>query len=396
MTELEDNGLFAALDPSPVSAPLMPELSPSGRRTPRFVSGRELSTGRPAIAVQVMQASHVPIVAQICVDEGLAAILTIDTRTDPMRAIHDQVAAFSGITRDVTHTLVDANRYAGSGRVSGVHDLDVGWIDAQLNLGFEYALTNSPYIPEGDTAAVESILDQVVRMRRPVIAALPIANWWLRNKRGRKFLLERINRAGVPVALMVEHAKDPMGVVDVVRGLVAILAAEPPVLLLRSDLSAIGACAHGAAGGAIGTTTGLRHIFPKPKPDQKGGGYRDPQVAVFVPQLLAYMSVSKAADLAQYTGIDKFMECTCYRCNGLGVEWITDETTAFDHSLRAITDFAATRLGTRKTPQEMKDGWSLALETAQHKHLDIEGTTGVEVGIPKFFGAWRPVYGAGE
>jgi len=396
MTELDGHDLFTALGLSPIAAPSTPVVSPSTERTPLYASGRELYAGRPAISVQVMQPGHIPTVGQICLDEGLAAVLTSGTRSDPIRTIGDQVARLREVARDVTHTLADANRYSGVGRVSGVQNLDVGWVDAQLNLGFEYALTDSPYIPERDFAAVDSILDQVSRMRRPVIAALPIANWWLRDARGRTTLLERINRAAVPVALMVEHAKDPMGVVDVVRGLVAILAAEPPVLLLRSDLSAIGACAYGAVGGAIGTTTGLRHIYPKPKLDKKGGGYRDPQVAVFVPQLLAYMSVSKAADLAQHPGIDKFLECACHRCNGLGVEWITEEVVAFDHSLRAISTFAMSCLGTLKSPQETKAGWSRALELAQHKHLDIEGTTGVEVGIPKFFGAWRPVHATGE
>ncbi|WP_223203754.1 hypothetical protein, partial [Cellulomonas soli] len=152
-------------------------------RSAPLAPARELYTGRPAISVQCEATAPALLsAAGICVESQLGAVLTFAARY-PVRSsmIGDVLETFGGVTGDVQHVLIDANRYAGTCRTIGASTLDLDWVDAQLRAGLRYALTDSPYIPDCDTAALESVLSQTRAMRRPVIAALPINYLWLKN-----------------------------------------------------------------------------------------------------------------------------------------------------------------------------------------------------------------------
>lgn len=183
-----------------------------------------------------------------------------------------------------------------------------------------------------------------------------------------------------------------MGVQAVVRGLVHVLGADQPVLVLRCDASAVASVPYGASGGAIGTQTSLRHLYPLPKPGKSGGG-RAARIAVWVPRLMSYMSVEKVADLVQYPGMDQYFVCDCLVCNGLRLDRIVNDQDAYEHSLRALTDFATRRLGTERTPELQRRALFEAGSHAQFAHQDIEFTTGVSLEPPAFIGAWRVAYG---
>lgn len=351
----------------------------------------ELYPGRPALAVQ-FAANEIEIqsVGDICAASGVGAVITLPPgRPLQVSRIKEALDMFQGARGDVTHALIDANRYAGTRRIVGASTLDHAWVDAQLDKGQRYALTDSPYIPDGDFAALESTLAQGRAMGRPVIVNLPISYLWLKNRP--RQLRDAIDRAGVPVALTVEHSGDPMGGHAVVAGLVHVLGAEPPVFVLRCDASAIVALAYGAAGGAIGTTTSLRHLYPLPNPGAKSG--RGPaRVAVWVPRLLAYMSIEKVSDLVQYPGIDQYFLCDCTACNGLCLDRVVNERQAYEHSLRAMTEFATTRFSSQTPAAQQRLSFYEATKSAQFAHMDIEYETGVELEPPAFLGAWKRAY----
>lgn len=359
-----------------------------------FVPSRELYSGRPALAVQG-EATDAGIIsiAGLARSSALGAVVTVasNARADTRR-VQRYLDVFRDRAGDVSDVLTDANRYFGSGRLIGPTTLDVAWTDAQLNNGQRYALTDSPYIPAGDRTAFESVLTQTADMKRPVVAHLPIANEWL--KKDATYMRETINRVGVPVALTVEHAKDPMGVHGVVRGLVHVLGADQPVLLHRCDVSTVVAVAYGAAGGAIGTTTGLRHLYPlpKPEPDGKKRGFRKPRVALLVPRLLAYMSVEKIADLAGHPDAAQYLQCDCDLCLGQTLDRVVTQELAYEHSLRALMDFATTKLAPEKTPALQQLAFNEAGKYAQFAHFDLEAITGVPMEPPAFIGAWNTVY----
>lgn len=356
-------------------------------------SVRRLYPGRPTLAVQVgASQTDLTSVAGLCASAGLGAVISLPAGRAPLPSqVKEVLAPFQDGRDGVAHALVDANRYAGARRLVGVSRLDPAWVDTQLANGQRYALTDSPYIPDGDFVALGSILAQGRAMGRPVIVNLPISYLWLKRKAHARQLREAINQAGVPVALTVEHVGDPMGVQAVVAGLVHVLGAEPPVSVLRCDASAIVALAYGAAGGAIGTTTSLRHLYPLPKPGKKGGG-RPARIAVWVPRLLAYTSIEKVSDLVQHPGLDQYFICDCTSCNGLRLDRVVDERQAYEHSLRALTEFAATRFGANKPVAQQRLAFYTATEAAQYAHMEIESETGVPLEPPAFLGAWKVAY----
>jgi hypothetical protein len=92
---------------------------------------------------------------------------------------------------------------------------------------------------------------------------LPLDARWFAAPPVYEALAREINKYDVPVAVVIEHESDPFGVRYVVTGFLELLdAVRVPVLLLRSDVSALGALCHGAHAAAIGTTSALRHLYP--------------------------------------------------------------------------------------------------------------------------------------
>lgn len=147
--------------------------------------------------------------------------------------------------------LCDADRYGG-GRLrlrAGV-GLRRGWTNRQHDLGL-VALTDSGYLSAGDWPGLHRLLDDAATHEPPVIVMLPLAADWFAVPAWVHRLVTTVDEARLPVAVAVEHDGVPFAVRHVLLGLLRLLTASVPVLLLRSDLSALGAVCHGAHAGAI-------------------------------------------------------------------------------------------------------------------------------------------------
>lgn len=59
----------------------------------------------------------------------------------------------------------------------------------------------------------------------------------------------------MPVALVLEHRGDPLGVARIMHGVLAILDAGISTMMLRCDVSALGLIARGALAAAYGSKT---------------------------------------------------------------------------------------------------------------------------------------------
>ncbi|WP_284744940.1 hypothetical protein [Amycolatopsis sp. RTGN1] len=146
------------------------------------------------------------------------------------------------------------------------------------------------------------------------MAVLPLAARWFATNAACGALIREINAQGVPVAITIEHRDDPFGIQYLVRRFLRLLAAVTvPVILLRSDIAAVGALCHGAHASAVGTTSALRHTYPH----LRRGGAPRPGVSAFVTPLLAYHRLetlgqvfAKTPDLAQ------LWPCDCPVCDG--------------------------------------------------------------------------------
>ena len=199
--------------------------------------------------------------------------------------------------------LCDANRYSGRRRTSAEVGVRDAWTAEQHDLGLT-ALTDSGYLAPHDWRGLRRILADAARQPGPTLATLPLsARWFEHSVDG---LAEEIDAHGVPVAMAIEHAKDPFGVRHVARGFLPLLAVRVPVLLLRSGVSALGALAHGAHAAAIGTTPRLRRIPPR----AGRGALGVVALRAFVPPLLGHHPLDSLSRLAPY------WRCDCNECAG--------------------------------------------------------------------------------
>ena len=194
-------------------------------------------------------------------------------------------------------------------------DLDPHWIAEQRRAGCEFGLTDSGFIAAGDHDGLVRVLSQGAAIDRALVA-LPLAGQWL--SMDAQVLVAEINRFGVPVAVMFEHAGDPLGREVAVRGFVQLLdETKVPILSLRGDTSGIGALALGGAAAAIGTTTGLRHIFPV----KSGGRPATRAPSAFVPSAMCYRKLDTINHAIANSEFDTNFLCTCDICAGLSAGW---------------------------------------------------------------------------
>lgn len=280
--------------------------------------------------------------------------------------------------------LFDANEYSGNTRDFGPRTLSREWIELQRKLGVEMLLTDSPYIGDGNLEGLRSVLRQAAGLGPGVIAVLPLHLSWLR--RDVELLIAEVNNFAVPAALIAEHANDPFGVQAATAGLLRFIEqAHPPVLVLRCDLSAVGAVAAGASLGAIGVTTGLRHLYPV----SSGGGVGyTPGIGLYVPGARVYRRLDVLHDAMEHvTGNPEWWECSCPYCNGDSLEWIATTLDAFTHSMMAINSDISGVI-TPTSHDERLAAWLEKCRWAQNVNLEIESKGDFKWPCPDYLGAW--------
>lgn len=257
--------------------------------------------------------------------------------------------------------LCDANRYSGRRRSAAAAGIHESWIREQHDLGL-VALTDSGYLAQHDWDGLRRILSAAARQPGPTVATLPLSARWFEHSVDD--LAEEIEQHGVPVAVAIEHAKDPFGARYVTRGFLALRSVSVPVLLLRSDISALGALAHGAHAAAIGTTARLRRI--PPRSGRVGVGLRS--LRAFVPSLLGHHPLDALGRLAPN------WRCDCHECAGRPLTELAaaahPEVSAFRHSLSAqLTLWSALR-----TEESAVDSWLRCCDDALAAHRGLATT----------------------
>lgn len=372
---------------SNIGAPVDPLQPTPTTMAGRFPSPSPLLTGWPGLFFQTgSDLADLHAAGSLVRDEGMGIVFTMSSKVTHTVARLGQLAAeYRGAIGPLGHVLVDINRYSGKKRRVATR-LDPGWIKAQRAAGLKVVLTDSPYLPSGDRATLISILTQARGLGPDVIVVLPLHLHWLTKPADRAALIDAINTAGIPVVLVLEHANDPLGIHAAVAGLVQLLReVQVQVGLLRCDLSVIGAVAFGAMLGAVGASTGLRHLYPA----ASGGGGHEPSIAAFVPRTMAYRSLQKInAGIAADPDNQERWRCECRFCYDRMLSYIVDETRAYQHSLASIAVLGQEVLSA-KTQEQRQLAWVSACQLAQTVNLEIESDTGLNWEPPAFQGAWR-------
>ena len=272
--------------------------------------------------------------------------------------------------------LLDGSRYSGKNRLAAADPFDLAWIQRQRDLELP-VLTDSGYVAEGDSAGLVSILSRAAGLG-DAIALLPLHLSWLRKRPALDVLIQNIAAFGVPVAIVLEYADDPFSIVGVADAMLRIVSAGPPALLLRCDISALGALCAGALSAAVGTTTGLRHLYPT---TSGGGGGATPMVAAVIRECMSYISLQKIMLAAQADPDDVLWQCCCEACSRVPIrelyihEHERQERLAFVHSVDTLMQLRDALLTPGSTRAQRIQSWHAHCQSAQFRHMEIESTT---------------------
>lgn len=371
-------------------------LAPDRRVAPgRFPSPAPLYPGCPGLFFQTgATESDLRAATTLVADEQVGLLLTARSGfSDHVGWFRRVVNSHQSEIETLPHLLIDANRYAGQNRriaSSQSANLDPNWVKTQRELGLSALLTDSPYVPAGEHAALTRVLSEARDLGSDAVAVLPLHVDWLRKDVAT--LIEAINAKEIPVALVLEHTGDPLGIQPAVAGLATLLAeATNKVALMRSDLSVIGAAAFGATFGAVGATTSLRHLYPRK--DESSGFSPKPGISALVPRSLAYRKLDKIATAAAINeGNQERWSCECRACYGRPLSWIVDEVGAYRHSIASIARLGEHVLGGANALIR-KHAWLGRCRDAQMVNFDIEAETGLSWQSPAFLGAWNKLAG---
>jgi hypothetical protein len=273
--------------------------------------------------------------------------------------------------------LTDRRRYAGKQRALGQSRFDPTWIAGQRQCALPAVLTDSGYVGQHDFTSLKSVLTQTAALGSGVIATLPLHSSWL--QKNRKELTAAINDAAVPVALILEDRDDPLAVKATLVGLVSLLrSVQTPVLLLSCDVSALGALAFGAYAAAVGTRTGLRHLYPA----GAGGPPRDDMESALIRDCLAFRKVARVAQAVVADPDDPMWVCWCQFCRGRRLDWLVTASRLQirGHSIELLLDLRDHLVQGAAGPSR-EQSWRAQCRSAQFRHEAIQDS-GVFWGEP--------------
>jgi hypothetical protein len=237
-----------------------------------------------------------------------ASISVTDLRTVVCEYGYATVPGPAGtkLAGEVDSTLADPMQYApglpsATEQSPELFEYDQ-WLERQRQAAVPVILTDSPRIRKRDRETLRMALRRWRHVTDPTLAVLPIEAWWL--KGGLPCLIEEVRSAQRPVALVLLHHYNGLDEADAVAGLVAFVSAIDglPVVLLRCDISAVGAVAYGGFAGFVGLSATNRHgPMPRRNPRRDGDEDDDPDYSpsVFVPALHDYVKASKLSSISR-------------------------------------------------------------------------------------------------
>lgn len=314
-------------------------------------------------------------------------------------------AAVSGVggvrlAGKVQDTLADPARYVPGLKTAGEQAsllFDYGeWLQRQRHAGVAVILTDSPRIEKRDRESLRDTLRRWLDAGDPALAVLPIETWWL--KGGLPCLIDEVRLAGRPVALVLHHLYNGLDEAGTVAGLVTFLSAMEkdnlPVVLLRCDISGVGAVAHGGRAAFIGLSATNRHgPMPRrpPKRDEGKDDDQDTSPGVFVPALHDYVKASRLPAISRDEDAD-VLACHDRVCQGASllrlarlseVDVTTARAQAYAHNM-ASHELVAQSVFRSAEPKDA--WWELCKSGANTSASLIE--RGVSLSVSRWLRQW--------
>lgn len=241
--------------------------------------------------------------------------------------------------------LCDAGRYSGAHPLRAGAGLRTAWTAEQHELGL-VALTDSGLLSPGDWPGLHRLLADARGHPPPLMVTLPLGAGWFAVPAWIDRLVATLNNARLPIAVAV--IGDSFATRYVTRGLVRLLTVTVPVVVLRSDIGALGSICHGAHAGALATTSGL-----------------------FVPALLGHHRPAVLARIAERTpDLANLWPCGCPECGGAVPGDLSPEGI-YRHSLHAQLTLGDRLLSARHDVTAMTRAWRGQCDHALSVHEEI-------------------------
>lgn len=223
---------------------------------------------------------------------------------------------------------------------------DDPWVVDQLRARVAELLSPGSYVAAGTRQAlVDAISTEGQWVSTNGSGRLSLVLDWTWLVSGLSVLIAELGAVEAPLAVALSDPNDPLAHVGAVSGLASLLAAVPNVMLLRADIAALGATAHGAVFGAIGTGTSVRHVVP---PRKAAGGARTGSPSVFWPELLDWKLAEFLLRLP--AAVRPYCHLSC--CGGAPLDrfaLLGSRADARRHNLVAIAHFATQLLSVRSS-----------------------------------------------
>lgn len=241
--------------------------------------------------------------------------------------------------------LCDAGRYTGNHPLRAGAGLRAAWTAEQHDLGL-VALTDSGFLAPGDWPGLHRLLTDARGHPPPLFVSLPLGAGWFAVPTWIDRLVSTLNSARLPVAIAV--IGDSFATRYVTRGLVRLLSVTVPVVLLRSDIGAVGAVCHGAHAGALATTSGL-----------------------FVPALLGHLRPAVLARIVERSpDLARLWPCGCPECADTAPTELSPDGI-YRHSLHAQLSLGDQLLTNGPDVTALTRAWQVRCDRALATHETI-------------------------
>lgn len=281
---------------------------------------------------------------------------------------------------------VNPAKDVGDGTLFG--DRHEVWAERQRSLDVVAYLSPSAWVPAGRYDLLEQVLEDAARFcggidDRAAYAVLPIHSRWLTEDPER--LIASAASCGHRIALVLGHKYNPLDSVNVVRGLINFLSRVPNTLLLRSDISVVGALAHGAGAGAYGTSSTVRHLWPPDEKNLRGGGPVGVST-VLSGGLLRHIPTDKLEQIPEDGGA---LDCWVTPCDGESIRRFAHPRHESDldvhdlHTVRALAEQALE--GPSADPSET---WREMCRTALDLHARLSPPGKARLEPKRYLSAW--------
>ena len=247
------------------------------------------------------------------------------------------------------------------------------WHQRQMELEVVEFISPGAYVSGANAAALKSALRSQGNWVQEHGGRLSLALHYSWLTRDLQTLTKQLRGVGLPLALAFADRYDPLGYVGAVEGLIELLSAVSDVTLMRGDIGAVGAVAHGATLGAVGTSPTNRHVFP---PNQKGGG-PSTSPAVFVASLLSFKT--GAALDALPAAASPTCELRC--CNNLALRRLNTrakDAEAIRHNRIAIRQVLDNLIAAKRAPYAAFKAMCQQAQTEAH-NMSIQARRPIDV-----------------